>query len=72
MRIVRTRTTKHHSLALYDAGGRFILEAWDLNTDERRTLETVDYQGHADRIATRSMMLGALASCWALSREGAL
>lgn len=69
---VKIKTTAKHSLAIIDTSSSYAIEAWDLQTDERRTLDDIPYAGINDRIAARAMAYGTLDSAANLSRQGAL
>lgn len=60
------------TLALVDYGGHFTLEGRNTRTDRRFVIATWDYAGHADRTATRAMLLGTLASLAQQVNAGAL
>mgnify|MGYP000974554197 CR=1 FL=1 len=53
------RTIQH---ALYDTGCAFEIHRWEESTGTNRVVETIPYEGHADRAAARAMAMGALDS----------
>lgn len=71
-RYVKTRTTPTHTLALYDNGGSYSIEAWNVTTGRRFMVGAWDYEGQADRISTRAMLLGTLASLAQQISDGSL
>ena len=54
-----SKTIQH---ALYDTGCSFEISRWEAATDSKRVVETIPYEGHADREAARAMAMGCLST----------